>query len=255
MTGDDREQRLIDDLGRLARDKRARGDDVASEYRGLDSERAQAMLDALEAEDGPAQPAAVLSPKRPPQSERRIHAITAAVTALAAAAAVVLLLRGTPPTETTTTASVPASEGPASPLPFGSWRIDGGGPRAVHQGPAPSKGLVCSSRPLELVLALTPGEPLDRSKPLELVLVSTPVEGQSTRHAFVVDEDDRLSWTPDGGALVLRGTLESLAPLSPGPWTIEPRVGPPGACTSTPAGPRCTSLGVRAIEVDGAGCG
>lgn len=129
-------------------------------------------------------------------------------------------------------------------------RIDGGGPPPAHQGasPSPEAQLLCQDRPMRLVLATPLGSSIDTNAPLELTLEATPPAGSGHRFAFDVRRDERWQWVDGGRALLFAGTLEQLAPLTPGRWTLQVSAGAPGAC-SVRGGLGCSSLEVRTIEV------
>lgn len=280
-----RERQLLDDLGRVARAKRARGESLRSSYQP-DPERSKAILDALlgPEEDDEEPTREVASPDAgdsmprisaprispPPEgtvSERRWlgHLATAAVTAVATAAAVLLFLRPSAPHTEPHPAG--ASAGPTAGAPpdppdgeapaFATWRIVGGGPRPEHQGdatPSPRGLPLCSERDLRLVLAVSPDAEVDRSQRLFLSVLLTSVEGNRHQVFFDVEDDDRVTWAPNGRALILAGPLRSLVPLTPGSWVLEPRIGPTTDCGLGTVDPRCTLLEARLVDVDGDAC-
>ena len=261
---------ILEDLGRLARAKRDRGDQAPASYEPPSPAKVQAFLDELlgtsdpevaDERPKPPKPRRVVGKDRPTRAsstkngESPSHWLGYLVTAIATAAAIVLVVRSVPePSPTPEEPPVPTARvEEASPPPFGSWRIDGGSPPPDHQGPA-KRMQVCSDRPTRLTVAVASDATIDPEAPLQLVLVATPAEGPSHRLLFDIDGDQRFAWEDGGRALVLHGTLGSLAPLTPGTWVLEPRIGSPGACATHDDSRRCTFLPAMAIEVDGDDC-
>jgi len=234
-----REEQLLQDVGRLARHKRVDTETDDSGYQPLSEARRAAIIDH------------VLDSANDNRRGWLKHLVGYLSTAAAAALVAVFI------TNQSRDKSDTSDEAVAVKPPFNSWKIDGGGPPAPHQGTsAPSpKRLICQGQLFTLTLAVTRGRTIDPDAPLELVLRVTPNEGQAHRFAYDIRHDERFEWSKGEPALVFDGTIETLAPIPVGSWTLEPSLGAPGVCSPEGDLSACTSLRSIAVEiVDGEHC-
>lgn len=268
--GDTGEFELLEELGRWTREQgEAEGEpldpsDEVPAFEGFPDDRIDALVDrALQIQDESQRPIGELL--EPAANDRgRLSWVAPAAAAVAAIVGTFAIVtpRSGPRTDLEVTQQAPAATGPAAPAiptapPFASVRIDGGGPPPSHQGPASTTEppRICQDRPMQLTLAVTRGQPIDPAMPLELTLEATPPWGPSHRFVYDVSRDERWQWSDDGQALVFSGTLDRLAALTPGRWTLRIDAGAPGACSVREPGSGCSSMKVRNIEVVSAqGC-
>lgn len=258
---------LLHDLGRWVREQEARAEPVVEPvvepgFEPFPDERADALIErALAAQDAEVvEPAAAVATTsiepEPPQTGRLLSMAAYLVAAAAAVAATFLAVAPSPEPEDHDRvarhgeSSGLAADGPAGPA-FASLRIEGGGPLPLHQGKAIPRDSqqICLGRPMQLTLAVAKEGHVDPSEPLELVLEATPPWGSGHRFTYDVARDERLRWVDGGQALVFSGTLEQLAPLTPGSWTVQLSAGAPGTCSLRREGSGCTSMKVRTLEV------
>lgn len=271
--GEPGEFELLEALGRCVRAQEASHADQDVAFAPMPHARREALLDrvlgpglATETEDdpgdevpgppspavGPTEPTAIAVSTDEPAANDGGRAwvwLRYLAGAVAAAAMLVVSVPGSEP-EPESGAHELAPAIPGRPA-FGSVRIDGGSPLPAHQGdddPEESRA-VCLGRPLQLTLASTKGQRIDPATPLELVLEATPPHGSGHRLSFELGHDERFAWADDGRALVYEGPLERLAPLAPGPWTLQLRAGAPGACARQADRTGCTTLPVQTIHV------
>jgi hypothetical protein len=252
--GDPQEFKLLEDLGRWVRDEEASRELVEPAFQPMAQDRAEALIERLLGPERAAPaPAPIVVPVREAAANDpgRLRAIVGY--AATAAAIVGTFFAVKPRTEPDPARSIAAREAtsvPAKPS-IGSVRLDGGGPLPAHQGPGDPRDptLLCLGRPMQLTLAATMGQRMDPVAPLEVTLDATPPWGSSHRFVFDIGHDDRFEWVDGGQALVFRGPLEHLAPLTPGPWTLQLSAGMPGACSHREDRSGCLSMSAQTIEV------
>jgi hypothetical protein len=238
--GDLQEFELLEDLGLLARGKQARQEADEPGYRPLSPSRQAALVERVLGPVALLEPEVVsMEPEGAANDRGWPGRVFGYLASAAAAAAVTFMVSGEPP-----------EPAPTRP-PFGSWRIDGGGPMPGHLGAAkPSESVrVCPGRRMRLSLAVTPDQQVDRSQPLEVIVDATTTHGPSHRFLYEVKDGERFEWTDDGHAVVFEGALEELLLLTPGSWTLQPSIGVSGTCRSPVDRPGCTPLKVRTITV------
>lgn len=278
--GDPHEFKLLEDLGRWVRESEAKAERDEPAFERFPAHRVDALIDRVlqVQEQGPPPTVAATVPIEPQPANGRGRWLSSVAYFTVAAAAVVatfFVVVPRPGSRRAATVADGSSElssglwsGRSSELgsepgvakdtrpAFASVRIDGGGPPPEHQGAGLVENgkphdaqLVCLGRPLQLALAVTKGQHVDPSVPLEITLEATPPWGSSHRFVYDVGHDDRFAWVDDGQALVFSGTLEQLAPLSPGRWTLQISAGTPGTCSLHQDRSACFSTKVRTIEV------
>jgi hypothetical protein len=261
--GAPQEFKLLEDLGRWAREQESRSVRVEPTFQPMSRDREEELIEQIlgpERTEPAARPARAMAAAAPIQVLEREaaandHGRFLAVVGYAATAAAVIgtFLAVRPQTEpdpARALAARSAASVPAKPS-FGSLRIDGGRPLPVHQGVSvpDDQPPLCLGRPMQLTLAATKGQRIEPSAPLEITLEATPPWGASHRFIYAIGHDDRFEWVDGGQALVFRGPLEQLAPLSPGPWTLQLSAGAPGACSHRNDRSGCLSMPAQTIEV------
>lgn len=258
--GDPQEFKLLEDLGRWVREQEPSYALVEPAFQPMSREREEELLAQIlgpESSEVAARPRAVpaVAPILMPEREAaandhgRFLAIAGYVATAAAIVGTFFVVR--PRTEPDQAlAARDATSAPAKPT-FGSVRIDGGGPLPAHQGLGVPKGQqpLCLGRPMQLTLAAIKGQRIDPSVPLEVTLVAAPPWGPSHRFVYDIGHEGRFEWVDGGQALVFRGPLEQLAPLTPGPWTLQLSAGAPGACSHRDDRSGCLSMPAQTIEV------
>jgi hypothetical protein len=274
--GDPGEFALLEDLGRWVREHEPghphEGRDRDEGFTPMPPERREALLERVlglttaDGRTGQQEPAVTggtagtteptagsVSTDEPAANDggRRSRWLGYLSASAAVAAALVVIVPSVRPDPTPTLASPALSAPPAARPAFGSVRLDGGGSLPAHQGKAPASDAraVCLGQPLQLTLAAAKGHRIDPTVPLELVLEATPPRGSAHRLTFEVGRDERFAWADEGRALVYEGPLERLAPLAPGPWTLQLSAGAPGTCGRRDDRSGCTTLPVQVIEV------
>lgn len=248
---------LFEDVGRWIQERDTRREQASADgedpaFESFPDDGAEALIDRALRARGIARPVVSSTPTEQPANGPSLWSV---IYGLATAAAIVgtfmvSMPRPTPHSELGLS-STPLA-GASGPL-FASMRIDGGGPSPLHQGQvhaSPTDAqLLCQDRTMQLVLAAPSGQTLDPVEPLELTLEAMPPWGPSVRFSYLVGPNERFTWVDSGRAVVFSGTLEELAPLTPGPWALHMSAGAPGACSQRGQGSGCSSLEVRTIEV------